>query len=536
MTSKRQRKLSRKLRYEERRQKGIVQKHPYAASAIAGASLGAAAAPVIDNLLSEDIRRESLRDLGTLTNPDARCFCCARSKDQIAEWQSQIFVAELYDILSEHNISFVRPTVMQGEDQLEGCPSFDLVLRGGPYAKFKIKSDDPSCNGKIVSMFGDPLMETALNNDALMHSLYKWRVDLEAAMFVGILSDCKSCNGTILDGIFHDSAALSKTVETIGYLNSTQKSLVASSIGAAIGATLLPAVILLAVAFKKLKLKFLRKKTERKKQREIERREAEIRKKIELEEKARRTREEKLRRREKRRNTPEENPIVFASVPGTAETKPLPDSIPKNENGSKPKDEERIEMQESLYEIVSGFIPNGDAGKLVKAMMDALDEETLQLLIDGKISLLEAIEENRKEIFSASEKEGFDGIHSAFSIIWHKSSMADDEEDETFLSDEDWNKVKSMEEAIEYLRGIRIRRMKTSELKSIITNAGFSPDGPIRKSHHTITYEGEMIRSGDGRHRYFPNPTKKPVDRPVVGAVIHACIFHLEQKIEELKR
>jgi len=69
MASKKQRNLARKLKVAEKKKKGIVQKHPYAASGIAGAAFGAAIAPVVDNLCSDPLERDNaIFRLDELTN------------------------------------------------------------------------------------------------------------------------------------------------------------------------------------------------------------------------------------------------------------------------------------------------------------------------------------------------------------------------------------------------------------------------------------------------------------------------------------
>jgi len=194
------------------------------------------------------------------------------------------------------------------------------------------------------------------------------------------------------------------------------------------------------------------------------------------------------------------------------------------------------QIQKKLYDALQPHIGD-DAGALSKAIVTNLGKNTAQKIIDDPSISYDILCANADRLNVYLDKRAVD-IGKILTTL--ERSFAEYSED--FEPIEVTAEMEELMKSLSILNDVKVSSgMKTSELRKIITDAGFIIDNKKGRGggHSVILYvdsEGneQFVRSSDGRVRSFPNP-KESVETVAVSEIIKICSQNLEQRIEELK-
>lgn len=213
---------------------------------------------------------------------------------------------------------------------------------------------------------------------------------------------------------------------------------------------------------------------------------------------------------------------VSAIKPQTVKPTPKPASTPRPTCEVNP-------LKQPLFDALKSKL-NGLAGPVAEALIDNLDKDRLSAIIKDPSLLRDLLEAEPAVFVELFRRRGIKLSRVLEALNKKEASAA------TGHANNHCAAITSIEEKIEFLRTIALQRgIKPRDLVLQLGYAGFearTAPGKGGNGHKILFYNGEIVRSADGRPRYVPHANDTPVRDIVLTEVIRTTIAFLEKRKE----
>lgn len=220
------------------------------------------------------------------------------------------------------------------------------------------------------------------------------------------------------------------------------------------------------------------------------------------------------------------SPRVTVSViqPQTVKPTPKPASTPRPTCEVNPQ-------KQPLFDALKSKL-NGLAGPVAEALIDNLDKDRLSAIIRDP-SLLRDLLESEPAVFVGLLRRKNIKLSRVLEALNKKEVSA-----ATGHANNHCAAITSIEERIELLHALALQRgIRPRDLVLQLSGAGFearTAPGKGGNGHKILFYEGEIVRSADGRSRYVPHATDASVKDVVLTEIVRTTIAFLEKRKGEL--
>ncbi len=186
-------------------------------------------------------------------------------------------------------------------------------------------------------------------------------------------------------------------------------------------------------------------------------------------------------------------------------------------------------LKQPLFDALKSKL-NGLAGPVAEALIDNLDKWRVSAITRDPSLLKDLLESEPAEFALIFRRKNIKLSRVLEALNKKEASAA------TGHANNHCAAITSIEEKIEFLRTIALQRgIKPRDLVLQLGYAGFearTAPGKGGNGHKILFYNGEIVRSADGRPRYVPHANDTPVRDIVLTEVIRTTIAFLEKRKE----